>query len=222
MKKIKLLGMLALMLAALLLLSACAPAGQENPAAPAQTSEILPEPTQVPRPSAEELTALKNALEWTEQPDFSDFGAVTLDGRTVDQTIFASHKLTMVNIWATYCNPCISEMPSLAQLNKSYEDGEFQVIGLVVDMLDTDGSVHPLGVEAAWMIVDATGADYMHLLPTDDLIRGKIQYVYSVPETVFVDAQGNVLTPEVSYVGARSFDGWKAIVDGLLAQMEQE
>lgn len=203
--------LLALMMAAMLAMSACAAA---------ETAE--PEATEQPRPSAEELTEIKNALERTEEPSFQNFKTVTLTGETADQSIFAEHKVTMVNIWATYCSPCISEMPDLADLNGAYEEGEFQVIGMVVDMLDTDGSIHPMAVEAAWMIVDATGADYMHLLPTDDLIAMKLQYLVGVPETVFVDSEGNILTPETQYIGARSYDEWKAIIDGLLADMPEE
>lgn len=195
----------AVMMAAMMAVSACAYA-----------EVTAPEATEQPRPSAEELTASKTALERTEEPSFQNFKSVMLTGETVNQTIFSGHKLTMINIWGTYCNPCIAEMPDLADLNKAYGEGEFQVIGMVVDMLDTDGSIHPMAVEAAWQIIDATGADYMHLLPTDDIISMKLQYLVGVPETVFVDSMGNILTPDTQYIGARSYDDWKAIIDELL------
>lgn len=197
----------ALILTLIFALSACAAA------------ETLPETTEQPRPSAEALSETKLALERTEEPAFNNFKSVALTGETVDQSIFAGHKLTMINIWGTYCNPCISEMPGLGDLNRAYEEGEFQVIGMIVDMLNTDGSVHPMAVDAAWQIIDATGADYMHLLPTDDIIIMKLQYLTAVPETVFVDSQGNILTPETQYLGARDYEGWKEIVDGLLAEL---
>lgn len=202
-------ALLTALLALMLTLTACA------------SAEVLPEATQLPRPSAEALSETKLALERTEEPSFGNFKSVALTGETVDQSIFAGHKLTMINIWGTYCNPCISEMPDLGALNKAYEDGEFQVIGMVVDMLNHDGSVHPMAVEAAWAIIDATGADYMHLLPTDDVIMMKLQYLTAVPETVFVDSQGNILTPETQYLGARSYEDWKAIIDGLLAELPE-
>ena len=198
---------LMMMLAMLLSLAACA------------SAEVLPEATEQPRPTAEELSETKLALERTETPDFNNFKSVALTGEAVDQSIFAGHKLTMINIWGTYCNPCIAEMPDLGDLNREYEDGEFQVVGMIVDMLNTDGSVHPMAVEAAWQIIDATGADYMHLLPTDDIILMKLQYLMAVPETVFVDSQGNVLTPQMQYLGARSYEEWKEIIDGLLAEL---
>ena len=202
-------SLMTVLLALLLALTACA------------SAETLPEATELPRPSSEALSESMFALERTEEPAFSNFKSVALTGETVDQSIFAGHKLTMINIWGTYCNPCISEMPDLGELNRAYEDGEFQVVGMVVDMLNHDGTVHPMAVEAAWAIIDATGADYMHLLPTDDVIMMKLQYLTAVPETVFVDSQGNILTPETQYLGARSYEDWKAIIDGLLAELPE-
>ena len=193
------------MLLAILMMTGCAAA-----------EIVVPEATEQPRPAAEDLTAAMQALEPTEEPSFQNFKAVTLTGETVDQTIFSEHKVTMINIWGTFCNPCIQEMPDLAALNEAYGEGEFQVVGLVIDMLDSEGGIHPMAVEAAWMIIDATGAAYQHLLPTDDLIYAKLMAVSAVPETVFVDWQGNILTPDTQYLGARSYDDWKSIVDGLL------
>lgn len=185
-------------------------------------AEVLPEATEQPRPDAQALTETMNALEWTEEPSFQNFRTVTLTGETVDQTVFADHKVTMINIWGTFCNPCIQEMPDLAALNQAYGEGEFQVIGMVIDMLDSDGSVHPMAVDAAWTIIDATGADYRHFLPNYDVIVMKLQHVSAVPETIFVDSQGNILTPDTQYLGARSYDDWKEIVDGILAGLPEE
>lgn len=200
------------------LLAACASAE----VLPGTTEAPLPEATEQPRPSSEALSETKLALERTENPSFSNFKSVALTGETVDQTLFADHKLTMINIWGTYCNHCISKMPDLADLDAAYEEGEFQVVGMIVDMLNTDGSVHPMAVEAVWAIIDATGADYTHLLPTDDIITMKLQYLVGVPETVFVDSQGNILTPDTQYIGARSYEDWKSIIDGLLAELPGE
>ena len=64
-----------------------------------------------------------------------------------------------------------------------------------------------------------TGADYLHLLPSTDLMVAKLQYVSAVPETIFVDSQGNQVGE--SYLGARSKDQWIAIIDELLTQVEE-
>ena len=64
---------------------------------------------------------------------FGAFESETLDGEKVTEEIFQQADLTMVNIWATFCGPCIQEMPDLAQLSEEYQDKGVQIIGLIGD-----------------------------------------------------------------------------------------
>lgn len=148
----------------------------------------------------------------------SSFTAQDLSGNEVDQSIFAGHKLTMVNIWATFCGPCLSEMPELGEIHAQYADKGVQVVGIVTDVLNQDGSYNEAQIATARDAVSLTGADYLHLLPSPDLIVNKLQFVTAVPETIFVDSQGNQVGE--SYLGAKSKDQWTAIIDELLAQVE--
>jgi len=50
---------------------------------------------------------------------FTNFETTLLTGETVTQDVFADYDMTVVNVWATWCNPCISEMPELAQLDEA-------------------------------------------------------------------------------------------------------
>jgi thiol-disulfide isomerase/thioredoxin len=45
----------------------------------------------------------------------------------------ATGKLTILNVWATWCGPCRHEMPSLDRLSELLDEEKFQVIGLSVD-----------------------------------------------------------------------------------------
>ena len=42
---------------------------------------------------------------------FGEFEVTDLDGKKVDKSIFQEADVTMVNVWATFCNPCLEEMP---------------------------------------------------------------------------------------------------------------
>lgn len=46
---------------------------------------------------------------------------------------FASGKITVLNLWATWCGPCRHEMPSLDRLDKMLDETKFRVIGVSVD-----------------------------------------------------------------------------------------
>ena len=135
----------------------------------------------------------------------------------MDESIFADHKLTMINIWATFCSPCINEMPELGELNAEYAGEGFQVVGIAIDTLNSDGSVSDSQVELAREIVGETHADYLHLLPSADLIRLKLNQVTAVPETIFVDSEGNQVG--TSYLGARSSSEWAEIIEDLLNEV---
>lgn len=60
-------------------------------------------------------------------------------------------------------------------------------------------------MQTALDIVEQTGADYPHLLPSRDLLAAKLSEVYSVPETIFVDKDGRLVGD--SYVGSRRQGG---------------
>ena len=61
---------------------------------------------------------------------FGEFEVTDLDGKKVDKSIFQEADVTMVNVWATFCNPCLEEMPYLAELSKEYDSKNVQIIGL--------------------------------------------------------------------------------------------
>ena len=49
------------------------------------------------------------------------FEAKDMEGNEVTSGVFAESKLTMINVWATYCNPCLNEMPDLGELSGEYD-----------------------------------------------------------------------------------------------------
>ncbi len=144
---------------------------------------------------------------------FGAFTTTDMDGKPVNEQVFRGHKLTMVNIWATFCNPCIKEMPDLAQLQTRY-GGSFQVIGIVVDAADKNAEPIPERKADAAQITESTGADYLHLLPSKSLNEAYLKDVQSVPETIFVDENGNQIGER--YLGAKSKAQWEKIIDALL------
>lgn len=145
------------------------------------------------------------------------FSTTDLDGNAVDQSIFADHGVTMVNVWATFCGPCISEMPDLGKLAAEYADKGLRVVGLVSDVTDSEGALDEAQLQLARDIVSETGADYLHIVPGEGLY-GLLSQVSGVPTTLFVDSQGKQVG--TAYVGANDLDGWKTIADELLEGLE--
>ncbi len=201
-----------LTLMSLLLVAGCtAPKPTATPT-PETTPAAVPEVTSVPEESAAPAASQTNRV------SFGKFTATDLNGNEVTQDMFSNKDLTMINIWATFCGPCLEEMPGLGALSAEYANKGMQVVGIVVDVLDSSGAVSSSQVDFAKEIVQKTGASYTHLLPSEDLIRIKLNAVSAVPETVFVDKNGNVVGEPL--VGSRSEDDWKAIIDKYLEEVK--
>ena len=205
--KISKKSLLAAILALLVLTAACSAPAQSSSSSPASPSGPSQSPSSQASPSSEEDTPL-----------LGSFTATDLDGNEVDQSIFADYDLTMINIWGTFCGPCLKEMPDLGQIHKEYADKKVQVVGIVIDTLNRDGTISQSQVDTAKEIVAKTGADYLHLLPSSDLIRLKLGEVSAVPETIFVDKTGALVGS--SYLGAKSKSSWTDIIDKLLNSLE--
>ncbi len=148
------------------------------------------------------------------------FEAQDMEGNAVTADIFGQSKLTMVNVWATYCNPCLSEMPELGELAGEYDAADFQLIGIISDVPEMMEGVEADKIEKAQeearSLIERTGADYPHLLLNVSLHNALLTDVTAVPTTFFIDGEGRVLG---SVVGARDKESWKELIDALLAEL---
>ncbi len=201
---------LAVMAATAAVLTGCsAQQGQRETAAATETvtetvTKAVSEQKMVSETQTEEEKTAADGL-------FGTFQTMTLDGEAADQDIFTKADLTMVNIWGTFCQPCISEMPELGELAEEYSQKGVQLVGIISDVKS------PLDLDAT-AIVDYTGADYTHLVLSEDLTGGYMRQVQVVPTTVFLDDGGKQIGDV--YTGARSKEEWSAILDELLGSLE--
>lgn len=148
---------------------------------------------------------------------FGAFVTTDMAGNPVNEQVFSGHKLTMVNIWGTFCSSCVGEMPDLAKLQTQYGN-DLQVIGIVLDAADKNGNILPDKKAEAASIIETAGADYLHLLPSKSLNRAYLNDIQSVPVTIFLDENGNQIG--VRYFGSKDKAQWSKIVDALLESLE--
>lgn len=99
--------------------------------------------------------------------------------------IFSGHKVTMLNIWATTCTACISEMPELMKLNKEFEEKGGQIVGLVFDAKEPDL------ITEAKEIAEELNIDFLTLLPNDYLIETFDAMSY--PTSYFINEKGEIM-----------------------------
>ena len=180
----------------------------------AQSSEQTTQPEQ----SSTEQTSGADATADASAGAYGSFETTDLAGNVVSADVFADHKLTMINVWATYCSPCLQEMPELGELSKEYKDKGVQIIGIPIDTLEQDGTWSQSQVANAASLASQTGADYLHILPSQDLIQAGLSDIYAVPTTFFVDSRGNVTGD--TYMGSKSKKEWEKVIDQTLENMK--
>lgn len=136
-----------------------------------------------------------------------EFSTTDMDGNKVTNDIFADYDLTVVNFWATYCNPCIDELPELAEWKKELPNN-VNLIGLLVDVDEKGDDQYKL----AEKIIKETGADYQHLIATEEF-DDMISNLVGVPTTFFVDSTGKIIGEP--FAGA-DVDAYKQTVEDYL------
>lgn len=145
-----------------------------------------------------------------------EFSMEDVNGETYTQEMFADHDLTMINVFTTWCSPCIREIPDLEKLSKEMEDQGVQVVGIV---LDVSGNADEETIEKAKLLAEKTGAAYPFLIPDAGYLNGRLAGISAVPETFFADKEGNIVGE--TYSGSRSFEDWKGIVEKELEGVRQ-
>ncbi|MFV0439794.1 MAG: TlpA disulfide reductase family protein [Lachnospirales bacterium] len=154
-----------------------------------------------------------------EDENVGEFTTTDLNGNTFTEEIFAQNDLTMVNIFTTWCSSCIEEIPHLEQLSKNMDNKNVAVIGIVLDTVNNDGSINDETIALSQNLASKTGATYPFLIPDEGNINGRLEEINAVPETFFVDSNGNFVGD--TYIGSNDLEGWTEIVNKELENIKE-
>lgn len=159
-----------------------------------------------------------SALRADNVKNLGQFATEDVFGNGYTQDFFQQYDITLVNIFATWCSPCVQEMPELEKLRQAYADGgvKLGVVAMVLDVKTAQG-IDQGALQRAQMLHTASGAQFPFLIPDDGLLNGRLEGIEAVPESFFVDANGNLVGE--TYVGARNMQAWTEIVEAELAAL---
>jgi len=139
------------------------------------------------------------------------FSASDLNGHSIDNSFFAKQRLTMVNVWGTFCGPCIREMPDLAQLPGEFPATDFAILGVIADTPD------PANEATARQLTGSTGVTYTNVIPDRSIMNDLLADISVVPTTFFVDHTGTVVGKVLT--GSRTKGQWMSVIQGMLASL---
>lgn len=128
------------------------------------------------------------------QVDRFDFTTTDLEGNEVtSEALYAQNKITMVNLWATWCGPCVGELGELAELHTQLQEMGCGVVGVMLDSTTDEG------MQAAPKLMEENGTNYPVVAYSADM-DALLEGVSGIPTSFFVDSTGAIVGEPV--VGA--------------------
>ena len=167
-----------------------------------------------------EMTPFQQLSAFDQPQDTSNAGDSTtvgkfetkgVDGKDYTEKVFSDYDLTLVNVFTTWCSPCVNEIPELEKLYEEMKEKSVGVVGVVLDTVGDDAKQNEDTVKKAGVLQEKTKASYPFLVPDSTMMNGRLNGVSAFPETFFVDKEGNIVGE--TYSGSHTLDEWKEIVE---------
>ena len=113
-----------------------------------------------------------------------DFSLKDTENKMVRLSQISGKSLTVVDFWATWCQPCIRSMPKLVDLSETYKDRGVSFIGISVDSPRNISKVKPFA--------RSMGIQYPILLDSSGELMGELN-VTAVPTLLIIDSEYRIL-----------------------------
>lgn len=111
-----------------------------------------------------------------------------MNGEPFDPKSLAG-KVVLVDFWATWCGPCVQEIPNVLQQYEKYHDQGFEVVGISLDQDRSALEKFIVDQKVPWPILfeESEGSGWQHPLATFYGISG-------IPTVILIGRDGNVIT----------------------------
>ena len=212
---------IAVMLALVVLISllaACGSRENNQTALPSSDTDTnAPSGTDTNTPDDTDTNTPGSTEEKSESDGWENLSIDTTDlnGTEITEENFSQNKLTILNVWATWCPPCIAELPELQKISEAFADQGVQVVGVVQDGV-SEGAPSEKNIENAQKLLEDAGASYTVILPDETLTAEFISQMQSFPTTFFIDSKGTVVH---TVIGAKNFEDWSDEINEVLSEI---
>lgn len=118
-------------------------------------------------------------------------------------------KVVLLNLWATWCAPCVEEMPTLGALQEAYRGRDFEVVAVSIDRSD-------IRAKAQADLARLSGDRLAFYQDPSAALAYKVKVTVGVPVSVLYDRSGREIA---RYAGAADWNSAeaRALVDAALA-----
>jgi Thiol-disulfide isomerase and thioredoxins len=129
----------------------------------------------------QEAEAAKVRASLVDGAAFPAFEGTTLAGKPISLADYKG-KVVLVDFWATWCGPCVAELPNLLSTYDAYHDKGFEIVGISLDRQKEDLEKFVAEKKVTWPQVFEQGAELAQKYG-----------VRAIPTTYLLDREGNIL-----------------------------
>lgn len=130
-------------------------------------------------------------VEQSESAEFYRIEVTTLDGGSLSFSSLAG-KPVLLNFFASWCAPCVAEMPTIESLHQDFGE-EMNFVGLAFE-----------NAQSARSIVAETGVTYRTGLDEGGVLLAQFDGI-AMPTTVFIDGAGNIVETRIGELSDAAF-----------------
>ena len=117
---------------------------------------------------------------------FTDFEMLTPDGELIKLSDYAGKgKVVLIDFWASWCGPCLREMPNLVDAYAKYKDKNFEIVGVSLDESNDDWIESIKKLNIIW--------PQMSDLKYWNNKGAQLYAINSIPHTVLIDGEGTII-----------------------------
>ena len=80
-----------------------------------------------------------------------------------------------MNVFTTWCSPCVNEIPELEKLYEEMKEKGVGVVGVVLDTVGDDAKQNEDTVKKAGVLKEKTKASYPFLVPDSTMMNGRLK-----------------------------------------------
>lgn len=118
-----------------------------------------------------------------------EFTLPTTTGEQLSLNSLQGH-IVILDFWASWCAPCIAEMPVVKEIYAKYKDKGLKVIGISMD-----------NSKAAWMkAIDKVQIPWLHVSSLKGMKRcpvAQLYQVYAIPKLYIIDREGKIIAKDL-------------------------